>query len=153
MAMTILDAGASRTITTGWVRQAGVLRRLQKVQVMDGGTLRTVATFAPPLSASASPGSVSGTSSGSGPTDTTTSATTASPTGGLGPYTYSWTRISGEPTAAVNSPTMATTTFTATITPGTQVATFEVTITDAFGQTDTATVTAIFENDVTGTGF
>lgn len=76
--------------------------------------------------------------------DGNTSTTTATPVGGLSPYTYAWTRLSGE--GSPNSPTMATTNFGATIFPVTEFGFFRVTVTDSVGQTATATVSATFRN-------
>lgn len=42
----------------------------------------------------------------------TTPAATASVTGGVGPFTYSWQYVSGDTVTSVNSPSSATTTFT-----------------------------------------
>jgi len=151
MAISIRDAGTLRTITRGKAKAAGVLRDLREIKVMDGGVLRTVATFADPLFASASPTSVSGTQSSAGVIAVNTGFTTATPTGGRAPFTYFWAATSGV-AALANTPTSATTNFRAEIGPGTSVATFRVTITDAVGQTATADVTATF-NNLGGGGF
>lgn len=150
MTLRIQDAGSLRTITRGKVMVAGVLRELREIKVQDGGVLRTVATFADPLTASASPASVSGTQSSSEPITVNTDFTTATPTGGRSPFTYSWAQVSGVAATAV-SPASATTNFTYSTPPGTSVATFRVTITDAVGQSAPTEVTATF-NNLGGTG-
>lgn len=150
MALKIRDGGTLRTITNLYIKQAGVLRRVRKLQVKDGGTLRTVATFTDPLTASASPSSVSGSGGGVDGATVGTTSTTAMPSGGRGPYTYSWaltTNGGGNASQALN-PTSATTQFTKTDRPaGTSVSdVWTVTITDTDGQTATAQVTAFFQN-------
>lgn len=141
-----LDAGVLRTFTEGFVRQAGVNRRLRTVQVMDDGVLRTVAEFVAPLSADINPTGASGSANNTSPVPVTTNQVTALPSGGRAPFTYAWAQILGSP-ATINNPSMATTSFTATPPPGETIsATFQVTITDDTGQTATDTVLANFIN-------
>src|SRR5690606_3290586 len=87
------------------------------------------------------------------PTTVQTTATTASPIGGTGPYTYSWVRISyvGGAAPTIAAPSSATTTFqqVSATNNATYTAVFRVTITDVFGQTATANVSASFYNDET----
>ncbi len=67
-----------------------------------------------PIIASASPESLS--VARFGPGSATTTATTVTASGGLGgPYSYTWTRIAGDPQISANSPSSATTAFTATL--------------------------------------
>lgn len=146
--MKVKDAGGTlRTITSFKVKDGSTMRRVLRLKVMDGATLRTVATFATPLAASVSPNPVSGSSHGNlSATTVTSSAATASPGGGLGPYTYSWARISGD-TMTAASPSSATTTFSGTVPlDSTNTAVFRVTVTDAAGQVDTADVTVNLTN-------
>lgn len=144
MTLKVRNAGTLRTITRMTIRQAGVNRLIRTLKVMDGGVLRTVATFAPPLTVNASPSSVSGTVTSSGPTTVGTGPTTATPSGGIAPYTYLWTALG--PYGAPNSPTNATTNFSATVDNGSYNGTFRVTVTDSYGQTATDTVSATFNN-------
>jgi len=150
MTIRVRVSGALQTITGGKVKVAGVVRSLRSIKVMDGGTLRTVATFASPLSLSISPTSVAGTaSSGTAVTVTTTTAT-ATPSGGLGPFTYAWTFISktGGDTPTAFSPSFATSAFqqanVAALENNSSV--FRCTVTDSFGTTATADVTTSFVN-------
>ncbi len=71
------------------------------------GTLAGNKVWYSTFTAAASPTFVSGTSSA--PT-VVTSACTATPTGGIGPFTYAWAFVSGQAITAV-SPTSATTVF------------------------------------------
>lgn len=147
MAFQVQDAGTLRTITGMIVRQGGVNRQILTVRVMHDGVLRTVAQFSDPLSASASPVAVSGNIASEFADPVITNSATASPAGGRSPFTYQWVRISGNTALATNS-TSATTAFSATVPPGEfRSAVFQVTITDAAGQSDTAQVTATFIND------
>lgn len=88
------------------------------------------------LSVSLAPTSLNKTG---GTSSLTTASVTATPSGGSSPYTYAWTKLSGD-SITCNSPSAATTTFTANaMTSGeTRVATFRFTVTD----NDTVTATA-----------
>lgn len=144
MTIKVLDAGTLRTARDLKVMQAGVVRRTRAVKIMHGGTLRTVATFADPLAASVSPSSVSGIQSAPGEYPVVTGPSTAAPVGGTAPFTYAWVSVSGY--GSPNNPTANSTNFTADILPGTYGGTFRVTITDAYGQTASADVSATFTN-------
>ena len=117
VAATIIRDGTNtpRTITAIQVRDGtNTPRTITEIRVRDSNNVsRIVYSTAPPFSASASPGTVSGI----GATSTlTTDASTIIPVGGTAPYTYQWTLNTYDapiaPTA--NSPTSATSTFTQT---------------------------------------
>lgn len=105
-----------RAISAIEVTDVGSVNRvISEIRVIDSnGVDRVVFSTAIPFSVSISPSLVSGYSSGSG--TVTTDAATATPVGGVAPYTYAWSIDvfdgPGPPTA--NSPTSATTTFTQT---------------------------------------
>ena len=85
------------------------------------------------MTASASPTSLYKT----GPTASqTTASVTVTPSGGVSPYTYAWTLLSGD-TLTVNSPSAATTTFSKTgmISGDSFDATYRCTVTDSTGGT------------------
>lgn len=145
MPLRIQDAGTLREIKRLTIREGGLNRRIRTLKVMHGGTLRTVAVFADPLTVTVSPTEVYGVQGSNSPVSVTTNQTTASPVGGLAPYTYAWSRTGGSE-GTVNSPTMATTSFTNVMGFGTVNADFTVTVTDAGGATASATVAATFEN-------
>lgn len=82
-----------------------------------------------PVTGSASPSSISATGTGA----ITSGSTTVTASGGTGPYTYAWSRISGA-TIAITSPSSASTTFSATPGAGMDVfATMQCLITDSLG--------------------
>lgn len=84
------------------------------------------------LTATASPTSLSG--SGSNSTVTTSSAATVSATGGATPYTYAWSRVSGDSTINAVNVSSASTRFSATDMTGagdSRSAVFKCTVTDS----------------------
>lgn len=57
-------------------------------------------------------------------------------TGGTGPYTYAWTRVSGDSAISATSPAAATTTFTATVPrDGERTGVWRCTVTDSLAAT------------------
>lgn len=140
----VKGGGTLRTITTAWAYHGGILRRLRKAQVLEDDTLRTVATFAAPLSVSISPDLVFGYEEAA--STVTTSSATAVPSGGSAPFTYAWEIVtsSGFTPSTANSPSSATTTFSKVMAPTTNEDTWRVTVTDSFGTTATDTVIAQF---------
>lgn len=154
MGITVRDAGGvNRTITGIKVLDGTLLRTIFRVKVVDtdGTTIRTVATFSPPMTASASPSSISGSATSLLPTTVTTNATTVTPSGGTGPYTYAWSVAAYDAAVAptFSTPTSATTAVSQSGVEdgGLYGATVICTVTDAFGQTAIATVTALFSNN------
>lgn len=142
MAMTLKDAsGVLQTITAVQVKDGSSMRSIVRMKVMDGATLRTVATFVQPLTASAPAGEFTR----SFDSETMTSdPVTCTPSGGLAPYTYLWTVVSG--TVSITTPTAASTTFSKTVTtPSVQeFATVRCTVTDSAGSTATDDVALTF---------
>lgn len=146
MSLRIQDAGTLRTIKRLRIQQGGILRDIRRLRVMHDGVLRTVATFAEQLTASANPTQVNGRENSTKPVTVFTNETTAIPTGGRAPFTYSWTQTSG-PVATITAPNMATTQFSTAVGPNsTASAVFICTITDAVGQSASVEVKANFSN-------
>ena len=151
MGLAIKDAGTLRTISRLYIRQSGVNRRIRTLKVMDGGTLRTVAVFADALTVSAF--NVRGIDSSS---TVTTRETTATVSGGFGPYTYLWERViaGGGDASTAATPTRASTAFTKTgMFPGqSSTDTWRVTVTDSTGATATTEISATFDYSTGATG-
>jgi hypothetical protein len=125
---------------------AGVWRNLVSVRAYIGGQWRDLANFAPPLTLSASPATVTGAIFGAGTAITTPTA--ATPSGGVAPFTYAWARLTGPASAVAGSPTSGTTTFSMPLLAGqADEAAFRCTATDALGNTATADVAAVFRSD------
>jgi hypothetical protein len=135
--------GAWRTVRSGRIRINNAWRQLTRAFVFQNGAWRQSAVFVEPLTLSVSPATANG-----GiivPGTVTTGSVTATPTGGLAPFTYAWARISGDP-AAANAPTNATTSFSLFLNdPVNAEAVFRCTVTDALGSTAAADVTASFQ--------
>lgn len=140
MAVKIMDAGSVlREASSLKVQDGGTLRRILRVKVMDAtSTLRTVATFVPPLSATATVTSEESPIGLGGNLYQIVCTTYATPGGGLGPYTYAWELLSGGDVWSAYSLTSANAQFS-TRSEIYAPAVAQVTVTDATGQTATAT--------------
>ncbi len=102
-----------------------------------------------PLAASASPGYVSGARAGVNQ-PVFTRQTTVTVSGGKKPYSFAWSTVVDW---TVTAPTSATTSFSSGVSPGTDAtATFTCTVTDARGDTVTASVNAAVFNYGGGSG-
>lgn len=137
-----------RTVKQIRVRdENNVLRVVKRVRVRDESNfLRTVYSS---LQATITPTKVSAYGSSGVAANLTTNGALAIPDGGASPFTYAWAQVGSTPESwTINTPAVASTTFTAaSIGAGTvAVATFQVTITDSVGATATATVTAYANN-------
>lgn len=134
--LAVRDPSGRRTIAGIRMRDAGnVLRTVALARIRDAaGTLRT---FYSALSATASPTFCSGVGDSPSAIDVTTQATTATPAGGVAPYTYAWSRTGGDTDVNALGPTAQTTGFqVSNINPSEEKeATFICTITDAAGST------------------
>lgn len=75
----------------------------------------------------------------------TSESVTVTPTGGVAPFTYAWTKLSGS--GSINSPTTATTTFNANVPDGDSlIGNYRCTATDAIGSFATADCDVEFFN-------
>jgi len=127
------DGGTWRTINSARVRIENVWRNVTSVRVYQGGAWRDAATFIQPLSVSLSATSVNADVQGSG--IATSAPVTATPSGGVAPFTYSWTRVSGLSSTAT-TPTAATSAFSRFVGVGESASEeWRCTVTDALGTT------------------
>lgn len=134
--------GAWKEVSGGRVRVAGAWKNLVRIRARVAGAWKDVAVFVQPLTASASPAAETAIQNGAGAA--TTSPVTVTPAGGIGPYTYSWVRITGTG-GTIASPTSASTTFTRIMGDG-EIATnvFRCTVTDSLASTATVDVSVEF---------
>lgn len=149
MALVIRDGGNTpRTVTEVIIRDGtNTPRTITQLWVRDPtNTPRLIYSTSPPLSLASSPDPVSGGSLGGAPA--TTDTTTATPTGGTGPFTYAWILIShtsGTPPTITSAATAATEfTQTGLGLGDRESAVFRCTVTDSLLATATADVTATF---------
>lgn len=137
-------AGAWRSIGRGEVLVGGQWRRVTRAESYVDGQWRQTAVFVPPLSVSA-PDAYGPPGPGNTPVNNTSYAVTATPVGGLAPYTYAWTILSGG--ATILTPNSATTQFRQ-ILPASSIrySTARVTVTDAAGTVATDDIAITLEN-------
>lgn len=149
MPVKVMDAGGVlQTVARFGLWDGTKIVQALRIKVMDpdGVTLRTVATFAAPLSATAAPSPVTKTHLGTSGDNVTTAVVTVTPTGGIGPYTYAWSVLSYSsaisPTIA--APSNASTSFTQPAVDISETATFRCTVTDADGASVNVSLSATF---------
>jgi hypothetical protein len=141
--MRVYISGSWREIESGLVRVGGAWKNLVRIRAYVGGAWEDVASFIQPLTLSASPVSPNAFIFGSG--TATTDAVTVTPSGGAGPFTYSWSLVSG--TCTIISPTSASTTFSRTLTSGERAeVTVRCTVTDSLGTIATIDIVVTFES-------
>ncbi|MFN9029642.1 MAG: PKD domain-containing protein [Betaproteobacteria bacterium] len=147
--MSYNDNGTWRTITGLFYNDNGTWRTINAAWYNDNGTWRQVYSSAAPMSLSKD-GDASGTYFGSFNGDSgnaETNTVTISVSGGVGPFTYSWSYVSGDP-ATVNSPSSASTSFTRVGTvPSSAGGTYRCTVTDTGNGGATATIDVIVFTD------
>jgi hypothetical protein len=150
-------SGTLRTLTQIRARDASnTLRTITRIRVRDdGNVLRTVydTSGGTAFAATANPTSVVGRTAGAG--STTTGSTTVTASGGTAPYTYAWALIAHDhPTTSptINSPTLATTTFSQANMDDntTYTATFRCTVNDSAAHSTTVDVAARFVDRTSG---
>jgi hypothetical protein len=147
MPVSVFSAGALRPLKAESVMIGGTLRKLKTVKVMRGGILVTIAMYqtTSPLSAVSSPNLAYGYSSGRGPIYVSSNPVTATVTGGVSPFTYSWVIVSGT-SVIITNPSSATTQFEKVT--GTSVtAGARCTVTDSLGAVTTCDCAVQLEKD------
>lgn len=140
--------GALRTAKAITIRDASkTLQTVKRIYIRDASnTLRLVYNY---FTAAASPTSVTGSGNSIGAITISTVPSTATATGGAGPFTYAWAKTSGVAGWSAVSPTGQSTSFRCTgIGAGSsQSSTWTCTITDATASTAvTNTVSATVTN-------
>jgi hypothetical protein len=155
--MTLSAATSASTTFSGTSMAAGsTLTAVYRCEVQDNVAATTTVDISVTVTRAATGGmtvsiSPSELDTGSAVTPMTSATATATPSGGTGPYTYSWTRISGD-TFTINSSTAAATTMTASVAPGhIKAGTYRCTVTDSTAGTPLVAYDEIpvtFENTV-----
>jgi len=140
-------SGMWRTPKRGEAYINGAWRRLIRGEAYIGGQWRAIASFVGPLSVSSN--NAVGTVFSNRAQRVNSQTVTAMPSGGLGPYSYVWTILSGP--AQVAAPTNASTLFYAIVNPSDVVqGTARVTVTDALGSTAQTTISITLSNESLG---
>lgn len=141
--MKIRKGASLKDVTGAAAYGGGALVQVRRIAHFDGSAVNTVKTFVDDLLASASPDALEGDRVGSGVA--VSNATTVTPSGGAGPFTYAWSRLSGS--GAIESPTKAKTTFSQFVSQGsTSSGVFQCTVTDASGETVAVQVAVSFSS-------
>ena len=146
MPLKAVASSAEKDVERMEVTVGGAQKRVVRLEAWNGSAWKVVQSFAPPISLNVAPSSVSGTGDSHAAILITSSTATATPTGGTAPYTYAWTKVSGD-TLTVTNPTNASTAFRASIGPGdSRGATYRCTVTDKNGLTAQDTVSITLTN-------
>ena len=147
MSIRLRDAASSlRNVTSIRLRDAGsVLRPIRVVRMRDAANVLRVVWSG--LTAVLSTEQVEGAVSSRPPAKVTTNSVTASPEGGVGPFTYAWSAINA-PGWMINSPASDTTSFISPFVEAGNLAegTFKCTITGGGISADTPTLVAAASN-------
>lgn len=145
--MNIRVNGAWKEITSGKIFVDGAWKDIIRGQIRIGGAWKAMGNLVADLSLNAFPTSIYGSIFGAG--IATSGITQATPTGGRGPYTYSWVKTSGLGTPT--SPNTAAIAIQHTLSAGQEaIGTFRCTVTDSLGNTATATITSQLTSDIQG---
>ena len=138
--------GAEKAAERMEVTVGNAQKRVVRVEAWNGSAWKVAQSFAPPITLNVAPFSVSGTGDSNGTIQITSGIATATPTGGTAPYTYAWTKVSGDTMTVTNS-TSASTAFRASVGPGdSRSATYRCTVTDKNGLSAQDTVSITLTN-------
>lgn len=121
-------------------------KRATRIEAYDGSAWKLVQSFAPPMTLNVTP-EIGGFSSSPSGGVITSSPATASPVGGVGPYSYAWSKVSGD-TLTITAANNATTRFQANVGPGDiRFAIYRCTATDSLGTTAQGEVSITLTNN------
>lgn len=134
MPLKVVVGGAEKLAAKADIYISGAKKRVVRIDEWNGSAWKLVQSFLPTISLSVTP-NVFGSANYPGTTLVTSTVATATPTGGAGPYTYAWSRVSGA-VLSITAPTNASTSFRTTIEAGgSRTATYRCTVTDTNGLT------------------
>lgn len=137
----IHSAGASKAAERAWIRTGGVTTQFYS-SLASGGADPGVSVH---------PTFADGTVSSSSSRTVTSREVSVTVGGGVGPYTYAWSSVSGDPMTATD-PSSDTTAFTASVSPGAVLAAeWKCTVTDAAGKTADSPNVNVGLNNIGGT--
>lgn len=140
--MHIHRGGLTREIARLWLRTGGKTTQIF-ASVDSAGSSGSTSSSA---GVTADTGQVGGAGNSSGPINIVTSYVTVSVNGGVAPYSYAWTQVSGDPMTATN-PSSPSTAFFAGVNPSTTLsAVWQCTVTDAAEVTGSVQVSAKLRN-------
>lgn len=157
MTMKVRLGGAWKDITGGKVFLSGSWRTLVAIKTYKDGAWRDVANFTAPVSGMTVTTSPAESFFRGGRTTAVSQNITATPSGGLAPYTYAWevvSQVGSSGTVTIPLPTSATTTVRCTFTEiGDVNCVIRVTVTDSLGSSASADIDGNFSKlEPIGTG-
>jgi hypothetical protein len=142
--MKVFLGGSWREVTTRRAYVGGAWRRVTRRMAYIGGAWRTVATFLTPLSSSTSVSMVFGDGGGFTVTTVLSDTVTVTPSGGLGPYTYAWSKTGAAALSSTNSATVYVS--QALSKSASSSGTLSYTVTDSLGATASGSVGYLLTN-------
>lgn len=148
MPLKVIANGATKDAESAQVTVGNAQKRVVRIDAWNGSAWKLAQSFASPLSLTVSPSEVTGAESSLSPVLVTSGTAYATPAGGTAPYTYAWTKVSGD-TLTVTSPSRAFTAFQATLSANDlSNAVYRCTVTDKNGLTAQDTVNVTLSNEV-----
>ena len=146
MPLKVTVGTAQKDVAKGEVTVANVQKRMTRIEAWNGSAWKLVQSFAPTMTLSVTP-SVSGESYSPSGGIIVSDTAFAIPSGGIGPFSYAWTRVSGA-TLTVSTPNLASTSFQANVpASATRNAVYRCTATDSLGTTAFADTAITLSNN------